>query len=182
MPITGYTLVELAMVTAIIGIIAAIGLPMMFEAADAWFLASRFQDNAVSSAILVANRMSREMRRLLNDASIITATASQLTFDMNLNGLPYSTNNPVTFGRSGNTLMRTAGLDVDGLADNVTALVYTYLDDNSNTIATPIVVSPNNTNIRIIRADFSISAAGRPLGFRFQVRPQNLRRLNEKFK
>lgn len=166
----GYTLIELVIVITVIGIVAAIGVPMMLQTADAWIFASRFQDNAVSSAVVAANRMSREMRRLLNDASVTTATSTQYTFtDVN--------SNSITYNRSGNTLMRNS----DGLADNVTALTFTYYDDSGNTIALP-VVSPNNTDIRRIKVDLSILAGSNTLNFGFQARPQNLRRLNEKFK
>jgi hypothetical protein len=114
--------------------------------------------------------MSREIRQLRNDTSVITATSSQITFiDFN--------NNTITYNRSGDTLMRNS----DGLTDNATALTFTYYDDNGNTIASP-TVSPSYTDIRRIRVDFSILAGTRTLDFQFQVRPQNLKRLNEKFK
>ena len=165
-----YSLIELIMVLVVVSIIAAIATPMILAVADAWSFGSRFQDNAVSSAIIASNRMSREIRRLRNDASITTATVSQLTFtDMD--------NNSITYNLSGNTLMR----NTDGLIDNVNNLTFIYYDDDGNPILTP-VVSPNNTDIRRIGVDFSILAASNTLNFRFQTRPQNLRRLNEKFK
>lgn len=166
----GYTLVELVMVIVLIGIVAAIGIPAILETGDAFSLASQFQDFAVQSSIVAMNRVSREIRKLKDDASVNTATASQFSFvDLD--------NNTITYNRSGNTLMRNS----DGLADNVTALTFTYYDDAGNTIATP-VVSPNNTDIRRVKVDFSLLAGTYTLNFQFQVRPQNLRRLNEKFK
>jgi prepilin-type N-terminal cleavage/methylation domain-containing protein len=164
-----YTLVELVMVIVIIGILAGIGVPMLMQTVDAFSFSSRFQDNAVSSAIVAMNRMSKEIRRLLNDASITTATTSQLTF-LDLGS------NSIAFNRSGNTLMRNS----DGLLDNVNPLNFTYYDDFGAVIAVPIV-SPN-TNIRRVQVDFSILAGSNTLNFQFQTRPQNLRRLNEKFK
>lgn len=166
----GFTLVELVMVILILAIVAGIGVPMLLETIDAWSFTSRFQDAAVYSAIVSNSRMSREIRRLLNDGSVSTATNSQITFT-DLSSIA------ITFNRSGNTLMR----NTDGLADNVTALTYTYYDDAGNTIVTP-VVAPNDTNIRRVKADFSILAGSNTLNFEFQVRPQNLRRLSEKFK
>lgn len=177
----GYSLIELITVVVVIGIIAGIGVPMLTETADAWFFTSRFQDNAVSSCMIIANRMSREIRRLLNDSSVVTASAAQLTLNINTSGLPYSTVNPISFSRSGNTLVRGENLTSDALGDNVTALTFTYFDDKGNIIAAP-AVNPNNTDIRRIRVDLSILAASKNLGYRFEVRPQNLRRLNEKFK
>ena len=164
-----YTLVELIMVIVIIGILAGIGVPMLLQTVDAFSFSSRFQDNAVSQAIVAISRMSREIRRLLSDAVITTATSSQLTF-LDLGS------NSITFNRSGDTLMRNS----DGLADNITALSFTYYDDFGAVIPAP-VISPV-TNIRRIQADFSILAGSNTLNFQFQVRPQNLRRLSEKFK
>jgi len=157
------------MVLVIIGIIAGIAVPVMLTAADAWSLASRFQDNAVSSAMLVQNRMSREIRRLHNGTSVAVADAAQFSFvDLD--------NNPINYNLSGNILMRNS----DGLADNVTALNFTYYDDNDAPIDNPIV-SPDNTDIRRIEVRFAILAGTNTLNFQFQVRPQNLNSLNEKF-
>jgi len=158
------------MVMVITGIIAGIGVSIMLTTADAWSLASLFQDNAVSSSIVVQNRMSREIRRLLNDASVVTANSTQFSFtDLD--------SSFITYNRSGNILMRNS----DGLASNVAALSYTYYNDDNNAIVIP-VISPNNTNIRRVQADFSIMAGTNILNFKFVTRPQNLRRLNEKFK
>lgn len=166
----GFTLIELVMVIVIIGILAGIGVPMIQQAVDAWSFTSKFQDNAVSQATVVMNRISREMRRLKNDASVTTASAAEFSFtDLD--------NNSIGFSRSGNTLMRNS----DGLADNVTSLTFTYYNDDGNTIGAPIV-SPNNTDIRRINVAFAILAGSNTLNFQFQVRPQNLRRFNEKFK
>ena len=166
----GYTLVELVMVMVVIGIVGAVGVTAVLETADAWSIAAAFQDFGVQSSIVAMNRISREIRRIKNDASINTADASQISFvDLD--------NNTISYNRSGNTLLRNS----DGLADNVSSLVFTYYNDDGNTIATPIV-SPSNTDIRRISVDFSIFAGTNTLNFRFQARPQNLRRLNEKFK
>ncbi|MCX5713123.1 MAG: hypothetical protein NTY47_08750, partial [Candidatus Omnitrophica bacterium] len=72
--------------------------------------------------------------------------------------------------------------NTDGLSDNVSALTYTYIDDNEATIVLPAVVSPNNTNIRRIKVDLTVFSGSNTLPFEFSTRPQNLRRLNEKFK
>lgn len=165
-----YTLIELIIVLVVIGIVAGAGVPIMLETADAWFISSKFQDNAVSNAMLASSRMSREIRRLLNDASVTTATASAFSFtDIG--------SNSITYNLSSTSLMRNS----DTLAENVSALTYTYYDDNGNAIATP-VVSPNNTDIRRIQVNFSILAGSNTLNFQFGVRPQNLRRFSEKFK
>lgn len=166
----GYTLIESIMVIVIIGIVAAVGVPLLIETIDAWSFASRFQDNAVLAATVAQNRMSREIRRIQNDTSVMNATAGQFTF-VDASG------NSITYNRVGTTLMRNA----DGLADNVNALSFTYYDDTGAVIPVP-PVNPNSTTIRLIMVDFSILAGSNTLPFRFQVRPQNVRRLNEKFK
>jgi len=164
-----YTLVELITVLVILGIVAAVGVSLILQTADAWSFSSQLQNNAIMQSMLVIGRMSREMRQLKDDASITTATSSTYAFtDIN--------SNAITFNRSGNTLMRNS----DSLADYVTALSFTYYKDDG-TAAAPLV-SPNNTDIRRIEADFSILAGSNTLNFRFQARPQNLRRFNEKFK
>jgi len=171
----GYTLVELVIVLVLLAILAGIGIPMMFKTVDAWVFGSKFQDYAVMSSVMAMNRMSREIRRLLNDSNITTATSSQITFtDLG--------SNIITFNRSGNTLQRGLGATAvyDALADNVTALTFTYYDDFNNTIASPIVGS--NTDLRRIDIVFSVLAGSNTLNFNTEVRPQNLMRYSEKFK
>jgi len=166
----GFTLIEVVMVMVLVGILAGIGVPMLMQTVDAWSYNSQFQDNAVFSAIVAMNRMSREMRRLKDDASVTTANASVYTFnDIN--------SNAITFDRSGNLLRRNS----DGLSDNVSALTYTYINDNEAAIAVP-VVSANNTDIRRIQVNLTVFSGSNTLPFQFSTRPQNLRRLNEKFK
>lgn len=166
----GYTLIELVMVIVLVGILAGIGVPALVETIDAWSFASPFQNFAVQQAIVVTNRMSREIRCLKNDASVIFANATIFNFtDIN------DTN--IIYNRSSNVLMRNS----DGLADNVNSLTFTYYNDTNGIISAP-QVSPNNTDIRRIQVDFSILAGSNTLNFRSQIRPQNLRRLNEKFK
>lgn len=166
----GYTLIELVVVMVIIGIIAGVGMPAILETVDAWSFASRFQDAGVGSCMAAAGRMSREMRRLQNDSAVTTATSSQFSFTD-------TDSAAITYNLSGNTLMRNS----DGLADGVSALTFTYYDDAGNIIAAPLV-NPDNTDIRRIVVDFSILAGTNTLNFQFQIRPQNIRRLNEKFK
>ncbi|MCX5710063.1 MAG: hypothetical protein NT088_04980 [Candidatus Omnitrophica bacterium] len=150
-------------------IIAAIGVPLLLETVNAWSFNSKFQDNAVSCAVVAMNRMSRDIRRLKNDASVTTANGTTFAFtDTN--------NNAISYSKSGTVLMRNS----DGLADNISSLTFTYYDDNGLTIGSP-TVSPN-TNIRRVEVDYAILAGTNTLNFNFQVRPQNLRRLSEKFK
>ena len=166
-----YSLVETIMVMVVIGIVAAVGVPMMLETADSWSLSSQLQNNAVLTGIVAQSRMSREIRALGNDSAVFNATAAQFNFTDIYNNI-------IFYNLTGTTLMRNS----DGLADNVTALNFTYFDDNNFTIAAPIVGPGNLTNIRRINVSFKIRAGSNNMNFGFQVRPQNLRRLNEKFK
>lgn len=171
MTMRGYTLIELIMVMVIIGVLVGIGAPALLETVNAWSFASKFQDFAVQSAITATNRMSREIRRLKDDNSISTADVSQLDFtDLSSNAISYTRN-------VGNVLLR----NTDGLCDNVTALTFTYYDDSDVQLATPVSAA-NRPNIRRITVALSILAGTNTLNFRFQTRPQNLKRLNEKFK
>lgn len=173
-----FTLIELVVVFVIIAILAAIGVPAILETADAWSFASRLQNFGVQSSIVSANRISKEMRLLKNNSSFSAADASLLTFtyrDLTL------ADHTVTYGLNDGTLLRTEGLNSDGLCDNLSSLSFTYYDDNDNVIATPVSAA-NLTNIRRVNIDFSLSAGTNTLYFRFQPRPQNLNRLNEKFK
>ena len=175
----GYTLIEFVIVLVLLAILAGIGVPMMFKTVDAWVFTSKFQDYAVMSSIMAMNRMSREIRRLMNDAAITTATSSRINFT-DVSG--YS----LGFNLNGTTLQRCLDATCtnhDDLADNVKAssLIFTYYDDLGNPIATP-TVSPNDTNIRRIDIVFSVLAGTNTLNFNTEVRPQNLRRLSEKFK
>lgn len=165
-----YTLIELVIVLVTVGIVAAVGVPAMLQTGEAWSFASGFQDFAVQSSIVAMNRISREIRRLKDDASVVTANASQFRFtDFE--------NNDINYYLNGTTLMRNS----DGLTDNVTGLNFTYYDNNGNIISTP-VVGPNDTDIRRIDVNLSLLAGTSTLNFRFQIKPQNIRRLNEKFK
>jgi prepilin-type N-terminal cleavage/methylation domain-containing protein len=171
-----YTLIEFVIVLVLLAILAGIGVPMMLKTVDAWSLTSRFQDYAMMSSIMAMNRMSLEIRRLMNDAAITTATSSRINFrDISSNYLG--------FNLRGTTLQRcldAACSAPDDLANNVTALTFTYYDDLNTTIATPIVGS--NTNIRRIDITFSMLAGSNTLKFTTEVRPQNLMRYSEKFK
>jgi prepilin-type N-terminal cleavage/methylation domain-containing protein len=170
-----YTLIEFVIVLVLLAILAGIGVPMMLKTVDAWSFTSNFQDHAVMSSIMAMNRMSLEIRRLMNDAAITAASSSLITF-MDLNS------NTITFSRNANTLRRGIGTApvYDNLANNVTALTFIYYDDLNTTIATPIVGS--NTNIRRIDIAFSMLAGSNTLKFNTEVRPQNLMRYSEKFK
>jgi prepilin-type N-terminal cleavage/methylation domain-containing protein len=174
----GFTLVETIITIVVIAIVAAVGAVSLTETARAWSLASRFQDNAVANAMVVANRMSREIRRLKNDSSVLVASVSQFRF-IDLSNLT------ITYDLSGTTLNRTQGTGVsaitDALADNVSSLNYTYYDDNGALIATVPIVNPNNTDIRRVKVDFSLLAGANTLSFSFSVCPRNLRKKADRF-
>ena len=94
--------------------------------------------------------MIREIRQINNNTSVITANSSTFKFiDLN--------NNTITFNVSGGHLMRTVGAVSNQLADNVSALSFTYYNTNEAVIAIP-QVSPASTDITRIVVDLTLSA------------------------
>jgi prepilin-type N-terminal cleavage/methylation domain-containing protein len=167
----GYTLVELIVVMVIIGIVAAIGVPIMLKAVDVWSFSSRFQTNAVMSSVSAMHRMSKEIRRLKNDTSVITATAGGSTYSfVDIN------NNQITYRLNGTTLERGVGATpvYDGLLDNVQSLSFQYFNDISSTPLSTILVSPSGTNVRLVEVSFSVLAGSNTLSFRFKSRYRNV--------
>ena len=164
----GFTLIELIIVIVILGIIVAIGAPLLLSVSDslAFLVARTAIDQAADIAL---SRMTREMRRLKDDSSVNTATSSQFSFDdVNSNTISYSL--------SSTDLMRNS----DILASDVQNLSFTYYDDSGSTISTP-VVSPQETDIRSIEISCEFQSSGETLYYKSQVRPRNLMHFNDKF-
>lgn len=167
----GFTLIETVVVILIMGIIAAIGVPLLLEATEAMsFLTVR--PDLTQSADVALSRMSREIRRLRDDISISVATASQFAF--------YDIDNVlISYSRIGVNLMRNT-LTTDILASNINSLIFTYYDDDGNVLANPTVGIGTLTNIRRIEITL-VFQSGFSYSFRSQIRPPNLRHLSYKF-
>lgn len=163
----GFTLLELTMVIVLLAIIAGATVPLMFKIIDGWGIA-RQQNDISESARLAMDRMIREIRQIKDTNSITTAGADIFQFvDTN--------NNTVRFDLVSNTLRRSQAGAVYNLADNVTALSFTYYDGSDAVIASP-TVSPSVTNIKRIVVSLTINSGGIQLVSQSGVSP---RRLNE---
>lgn len=157
-----YTLVELVMVLAVVGVVAAIGVPMMIETAGAFSFSSQLQHNAVSSSLVAMSRMSREIRRIRDGFAVQAAGAGTLVFT-DVSGAS------ISYSLGGSSLQR----NTDGLLDEVSALTFTYYDQNGQVLAAP-QVAPLRTDIRLIRVRFSVQAGSNTVSFQFQVYPPNV--------
>lgn len=161
----GFSLIEYMMVVVIMGVIIAIGAPLVFEATDAWLLQSKRKEMSESAKIAM-DRMAREIRRIQSRTSVATANSSSFRFT-DIDG------RDITFDTSSATLRRTENSAVNTLADNVNSFSLIYYDANGATIATPSV-SPNKTNIRRIEINLTFSFGGTQLSFQSQVSPRRL--------
>ena len=172
----GFSLVEMTMAIVIISIIATVAGPLFAVSIDAIGLHTDRVD-LEESADLTISRMSREMRRLRNDQSVVTASGTQFEFvDVDSTQIRYRL--------VGNTLMRRQGAGTEsGLADNVqtNGLTFTYFDDDGNTIATPTVGLGTNTDIRRIRIQTVFQFSTHTLPIEIEIRPRNLRHQSDMF-
>jgi Tfp pilus assembly protein FimT len=160
-----FTLYELIMVIVLVSIIFAVTAPLMLEIGRSWQLAQNRNELSESSKVGM-NRMVREIRQILNATSVITANSTTFKFtDIN--------SNIITYNVSGGHLMRILGATSNQLADNVTALLFTYYDTTEAVIATPIV-NPSSTNITRIVIDLTFSVGGTSLSFESGVSPRSL--------
>lgn len=160
-----FSLIELVVVMIILGILVAIGAPLVFKVADAWVFQKQRKEMSESAKIGM-DRMIREIRRIKDSMSVLTANSSTFQFididDQN-----------ITLDLSGSSLRRTLAGSANILADNVSALSFIYYDENGIVIATPLV-SPNATDIKRIQISLTFSLAGQGLSFQSQVVPRRL--------
>lgn len=168
----GFTLIELIIVIVLVAILATIGAALMLELGDS-FAYSIERRNLSSGADTALKRMEREMRRLKNDTSVITANSSTYRFvDID--------NNTMQFALSGSNLERYDGANTDVLAAGVFSFSFTYLDHNLNAIALP-QVNPARTDIKFIQVDMTIGSASNAINYNIIIRPRNTRQLSDLF-
>jgi len=141
----GWTLIEVVVVLAVVGIIAAIGSRLMAGMFDSYF-AARDITNSDAQARVAFERMTRELRqvRFANAINLDVASTAQLRFiDADGNGVCYYRD------AATNRLMRSADgpstacgtTSAQPLADFVTGLTFAYyLTDGRTTTATPTSV------------------------------------------
>lgn len=163
------------MAIALVGFLAGVAAPLLAEAVGA---VSVHLDrvNLEESASLALSRMSREIRRLRDNASVAAADATQFEF-IDKDSIQ------IRYRLAGNTLMRSQGAVEAGLADQVksTTLSFTYYDDDGNSIAAPTVGLGTNTNLRRVGMDVSFEQNSHMVPVEIHVRPRNLRHESDRF-
>jgi prepilin-type N-terminal cleavage/methylation domain-containing protein len=159
----GFSIIEFIVVMAILGILSGICIPLVMQSVEAYLYHSKRAEE-LESAVIAVGRMTREIRRIRDTSSVVTATSSSF-------GFIDSSSNTITFSLSGSTLMRTFGGTLNGLADNVTALTFTYYDASGTVLPSPTL---NPTNIRRIQIDLTFTLSSSQLNFRSQVSPRRL--------
>ncbi|MEI8012419.1 MAG: type II secretion system protein [Candidatus Omnitrophota bacterium] len=161
---TAFTLIELVMVIVLVGIIFGVTAPLMLEVGRNWQLAQG-RNELCESAKVAMDRMVREIRQVKDKTSVITATAVTFKFiDVD--------NNTITFSTASGHLMRTVGTTANQLADNVTAVSFTYYNASESVIASPSV-NPSATNIARIVIGLTLSS-GSSLSLESGVVPRSL--------
>jgi prepilin-type N-terminal cleavage/methylation domain-containing protein len=159
----GFTLIEFMMVVVILGVIIGIGAPLLVEVTEGWLLGSQRKELSFS-AKLAMDVMTREIRRIRNRTSILTAAGSNLRFiDID--------DHDITFDVSSQTLRRNLDGVVNGLADNLSSLSFTYYNSAGATLPVP-VASPSD--IRRIEITTAFSTGATQLSFKSGVSPRRL--------
>jgi prepilin-type N-terminal cleavage/methylation domain-containing protein len=173
----GYTLIELIVVIIIIGIVAAMTVPIMLKVVDAWSFSSSFQTNSVMSSIVAMHRMSDEIRRIKDNLSVIAASpgTSTLSFTLSHNNV----DTIITYRLNGSTIERGVGSPAvyDGLLDNVQSLSFQYYDDINAAPLASVNVNPLKTNIRLVEVNITVLAGSNNLSFKFKIKPRNIRKV-----
>lgn len=146
--LTGFTLIELVMVIAIVGVIALVAAPFISTALDSWLFTQTERD-IVFSARLAMNRMVREIRQIKNVASISTFTDTEFEFlDID--------DTSINFQQSGNSLLRNSD-ELTNKLQNPGGLTFTYLDSDVNTTGTRDDIRMVRMKLVLVTGDSSIT-------------------------
>lgn len=161
----GFSIIEFIVVIIILGILSGVGINFMLEVGRARLF--QWQRKEISeSAKIAIDRMSREIRRINSKTSVYTATSSAFRFiDID--------SSDVTYDLSGSSLRRNQGGTINVLADNVSALTFTYYNSSGAAIVIP-VVNPGQTDIRMIQIDINFTYNDQQFKIRSQVTPRRL--------
>lgn len=176
---SGMTLIELLIVVVILGVISAGFVTPLSAGLDLWNTI-RLREEQVAPAMIGMERMVREIRWVKDDRSVVTATASQLTFTSGLDDVPTTIeyqdgqdllvmyyNNPEDYN--------------DGsppLVENVTSCTFTYLKMDG-TAAAPIVGAAEPTDIWSIRAAFTVGTGADSVSLQETIHPRSFLRSNK---
>lgn len=131
MKIKGFTLIEVAIVIVILGIVATIGSSVLHESFQAGY-ASRDFINASWQTRLALTRLTSELRE------IRSATSSDLDISSN-NQITFTDiyGDSITYTRSGNDLTRNG----TKVANDITDLTFTYYDEDNVEVTNPANVA-----------------------------------------
>ena len=171
-PERGFTYIEMIMAVLIVSVIALLAGPLLAVTIDAMTLHIDRVDLEQSAGVALT-RMSREIRRLRNDESIVTATATQFEF-------VDADDVQIRYRLTGTQLMRSqAGGADQPLADNVqgAGISFVYYDDTGAVIASPVTGLGVSTDIRRIEIQLTFADSGGThiLPVETTIRPRNLR-------
>jgi prepilin-type N-terminal cleavage/methylation domain-containing protein len=153
--IRAFTLVELAVTTAIIGMVAAIGVSVLVEGSRA-YQRSTGMTEAFGEAEFAAKRLALELANVAEPADILTMQSDEIRF--NVTGVPRR------FERSGSTLLR----ESKALARNVTVFDLDYYQADGSIATMPAQVRRIAIRIRIQRG-------GATAEYRTEVAPRAFR-------
>lgn len=154
---TGFSLVELVLVIAIIGVVFAIGGFLLIEGFKASYTGmDTLRANWQSQIAL--GRMERELRLIRDAGSLTINVPNQITFKDNNETITYQLNN--------NILMR----NNKPLADGIGTLEFTYYDKDYNVITNLAQFSL----VRFIRIYLVVIEGGVNYQFYTTINPRNL--------
>ncbi|MGA3084671.1 MAG: prepilin-type N-terminal cleavage/methylation domain-containing protein [Thermodesulfobacteriota bacterium] len=143
----GFTLIEIIMTIIIVGIISIVVGPILLQGFTSFFVSSGLTDMDAQGK-LAMERMARDIRMIQSPLSsnITTMTATQFTFVTGVTG----SNVTVSYQLSGTQLNRNTPI----LATNVSALTFTYLQNDRVTLAT------GAGNIWVVQIQLTLSYSG----------------------
>ncbi len=135
----GFSLVELAVVISIIGVLAGLGVPLVVNTARAWNVVTVRRD-AVNEVRYAMGRMEREMRLVKDGTSILQLQPTLMQYiDVD--------SNTVQFSQTGTTLQRNGQTLLNGLRSG-DGLQIAYFDANGG--ATTSAVDVRLVTFRLI--------------------------------
>jgi len=149
----GFTLAELVVVIVVVSVAAMVFAKMFIEAVRSYQFVEAEKDT-LQEARYAQERMSREFRRVRDNLSINTATATTFTFvDRDAATLSFSWN-----GVKGADLVYTTNGTPRVLASGVDSLAFAYWN-RSGSAATP-VVAPSATDIWRVTTFLRLAKSG----------------------
>lgn len=174
----GFTLIELVITMVLIGIVAYVVASALSTGIKAYFVTD-FRKEALDQARIAMERVTREIRNVVNNQSICTATANSIGFY----GITDDAASPIKlieFQLSGTTDIQrreNAGTWYNLSSGNPITLTLSYYGTNGNPLPFPNVgctTPPTITDIKRIKVDISVTISGESVTLQSEVWPRNL--------